>query len=79
MKRVFIAVVLLLSGCASTAPRVVSVPIAVPCAVEIPAEPTLRFVPPYSDIFDAVRDLLGDRQVSLGYAEQLLAAVKACK
>lgn len=69
---------LTLSGCA-VVPKTVEVPVAVACKVETPNEPTYRFIPPYSDIFLAVRDLLGDREVSAGYEAQLKAALESCK
>lgn len=73
-----VLVVLIGTGCA-TRPEAVQVPIAVPCKVEEPQQPTYRFTPPYDDVFSVTRDLLGDREVSLGYEEELRAALRACK
>lgn len=71
---------LIISGCASTQiPETVNVPIAVPCKTETPNKPTLRFNPPYDNLFEAVRDLLGDREVSIGYEKELEAALRSCK
>lgn len=75
---VLIAIILMvISGCA-TAPEAL-IPIAVPCKVTSPNVPTYRFAPPYGDIFDAVRDLLGDREVSLAYEEELRVAFSVCR
>ena len=75
-----IALVLSLAGCAS-APKTPDpvIPIAVPCKTETPNAPTYRYTPPYTNVFDAVRDLLGDREVSQAYEKQLEAALKSCK
>lgn len=73
-----IIAVILLTGCATTE-GVVQVPIAVACKVETPKEPTFRYAPPYSSLFDAVRDLVGDREVSLAYEEELRKSLKVCQ
>ena len=72
---------LMLSGCFETVPKQPDpvVPIAVPCKTETPNAPTYRYRPPYSTVFDAVRDLLGDREVSEAYQKQLETALKSCK
>lgn len=70
--------VLVLTGC-STQPTSVQVPISAPCKVQTPNQPTFRYSPPYENVFDGVRDLLGDREVTLGYEEELRAALKACQ
>lgn len=70
----------LLTGCATQKePETTLVPISVPCETETPNKPTLRFSPPYEDIFEAVRDLLGDRAASEAYEIELEAALKSCK
>lgn len=74
---VFIAILLMvISGCATTQEPV---PILVPCKVELPQEPSYRFLPPYDDIFTATRDLLGDREVSLAYEATLRDVIRACQ
>ncbi len=55
------------------------VPIAVPCKTETPNAPTYRYNPPYADVYGAVRDLLGDREVAKAYQGELETALKSCK
>ena len=69
---------ILLSGCATTK-DVVNVPIPVKCATPEPAQPDLHFSPPYPNVYDGVRDLVGDRQVQLAYEEALRIALRSCK
>jgi hypothetical protein len=80
MKYLILALAVLVTGCA-TAPEIkeVMVPIAVPCKTEDPVAPTYRFSPPYDNIFDAVRDLMGDREVAIAYENELRIALKSCK
>ena len=69
-----------LVGCATNqVPATINIPIAVPCKVEEPNAPTYRFTPPYTSVFEATRDLLGDREVALAYQNELLVALKSCK
>lgn len=80
MKYLVLALAVLATGCASVPDiKEVKVPIAVPCKTEDPMVPTYRFSPPYDNIFDAVRDLMGDREVSTAYENELRAALKSCK
>ena len=75
-----ILVALVLVGCATTQPPgEVKVPVPVKCETPDPKEPTYRFSPPYTNIFDAVRDLMGDREVALAYENELKTALKSCK
>lgn len=75
-----IAASVLMVGCATTkGPTEVLVPIPVKCETPDPNIPTYRFSPPYENIFDAVRDLLGDREVSAAYENELRVALKSCK
>ncbi len=75
-----IAACALLAGCATTKiPERVEVPIPVPCKVEEPAVPDYRYAPPYDNVFDAVRDLLGDRQLAQAYENELRIALKSCR
>ena len=69
---------ILLVGCASQK-EVVNVPIPVKCATPEPAQPDLHFSPPYPNVYDGVRDLVGDRQVQLAYEEALRIALRSCK
>lgn len=69
----------LASGCAHNQPVTPSIPIPVPCKTPDPLQPTYRYTPPYENVFDATRDLLGDREVSLAYENELRAALKSCK
>lgn len=69
-----------LTGCSTmSGPEIVKVPIAVACKTEEPAKPEYRYSPPYENIFDAVRDLLGDRELSNAYENELSTALKSCK
>lgn len=80
MKVFLVLLTSVLIGCANTKELVeVKIPISVPCEVETPAEPSYRFSPPYTKTFDAVRDLLGDREVAQAYEEELRVALKSCK
>lgn len=72
--------VLVLVGCATAKPPgEVLIPIPVKCETPTPNEPTFRFAPPYADIFEAVRDLLGDREVAEAYMNELRTALQSCK
>lgn len=66
-------------GTAVKVPETVKVPVRVPCVVEEPAEPAYRFNPPYDDVFEGTRDLLGDRALSQAYELELRTALRACK
>lgn len=72
---------LLVSGCATfdKVPPEVKIPVAVACKTPDPNQPTYRFSPPYENVFDATRDLLGDRETSLAYENELRSALKSCK
>ena len=69
---------ILLVGCASQK-DVVNVPSPVKCATPEPNRPDLRFSPPYPNVYDGVRDLVGDREVQLAYEEALRIALRSCK
>ena len=77
----------MLAACASTpvAPKTViqtiEIPVAMPCAQEVPQIPLFCFpaLTDQDDIFVKVRCLLSDRKLSLGYETELLAKLKACK
>ena len=78
MKSVLAIALVLLTGCASTQGPVL-VPITEPCTVQQPVEPATHFSPPYTNPFNAVRDLLSDRKLSEAYQIELKAALRACK
>lgn len=75
-----ILIPILLSGCASMqGPKEVQIPIAVPCKTAEPTQPSYRFAPPYNTTFEGSRDLIGDRELSLAYENELRVALKSCK
>jgi hypothetical protein len=80
VKYILLIAAALLTGCAhnQTTPDA-KIPIAVPCKAEDPNQPTYRFSPPYTSVFEATRDLLGDREAALAYENELRAALKSCK
>jgi len=84
MKPIYLAA-LLLAGC-NTAPtkvevQEVKVPIAIPCKTEVPQAPQYCFngITANNTIFEKTRCLLSDRELSLGYQTELLAALLSCK
>ena len=77
MKTVVVLLCLFLSACGTT--KYVQVPIPVKCETPEPNEPTLRYSPPYDDIFSAVKDLLGDREAQSAHTTELKAALRSCK
>jgi hypothetical protein len=80
MKYLILGLAVLMTGCATTqGPAEVKIPVAVPCKAEEPNQPTYRFTPPYTNIFDASRDLVGDREVALAYENALRIALRSCK
>lgn len=80
MKYLIIALAVLATGCAhnQSVPEVL-IPVPMPCKTAEPNQPTYRFTPPYTNVFDATRDLMGDREVSLAYENELRVALKSCK
>jgi hypothetical protein len=75
-----IAVLAVLTGCATPpVPTEVKIPVPVACKSVEPTQPTYRFSPPYSTLFDGTRDLMGDREMALAYELELRAALKSCK
>jgi len=77
---------MIISGCASTTPVVntviqkVEVPVMVPCQITPPAPPQYYFdaITAIDELFDKVKALLADRNLHLGYEEELRAALTAC-
>jgi hypothetical protein len=80
MKYLILIAAIFVTGCAhnQTAPEV-KIPIAVPCKAVEPNQPTYRFTPPYTNVFDSTRDLMGDREVALAYENELRTALRSCK
>jgi len=78
--------VAILAGCATPAPVIdvktqkVEVPVEVPCKVTVPPAPDYNFnkSKPTDSVFDKTKALLADRDLSLGYQAQLLAALNSC-
>ncbi len=77
--------VLTLSACTTPEVRIeykeVKVPIAVPCAVDVPAAPTLYFaeIKEDADIFVKVRALLADRKLYETHIGELTGALELCR
>lgn len=80
MKLLTILLALLLCGC-NTIPRIVKVPIEVPCSVEKPDAPewATKHLTPKADVFDKVKALLAERRQRMAYESLLEAAVDACQ
>lgn len=80
MKITTMLMLVFLTGC-TTIPKqtIIEVPITVPCKAEEPDRPKFRFNPPYKNIFDATKDLLGDRELSIAYENELRVALQSCK
>ncbi|MEP9319942.1 hypothetical protein ABKS89_22565 [Pseudomonas sp. LABIM340] len=83
MKLLRLVPVLLLAGCASTAPAPVEVRVPVPVPCQAPAVETPRFATadlhPADDLQTKVRALLAERQQHLAYETRLRAALDACR
>jgi hypothetical protein len=80
VKYLLIVTALFLAGC-DTMPKTPDalIPITTPCKTADPNQPTYRFAPPYTTVFEATRDLLGDREAAMAYENELRAALKSCK
>ena len=80
-----IALVIALTGCETvkvvTEYKEVKVPIAVPCAVDVPNRPEFFFVQlkDEEDIFVKVKALLADRKLYEGYTNELLKLLDLCR
>lgn len=80
MKFMLTLILLSVSACATTqGPLEVKIPIAVPCKTQDPTQPQYHYAPPYDALFDAVRDLLGDRELAIAYENEQRAALRSCK
>ena len=86
-KLLYVAALLVLTGCATTDPVLkvvtqrVEVPVPVACKEEAPVVPDYCFskLTENSDIYDKTKCLLSDRARGLGYETELLAKFNACK
>jgi hypothetical protein len=87
MRNSLLILALALTGCATTnGPAVdaviqkVNVPISIPCTAVVPPAPEYNFsnLTVDEDIFVKTQTLLADRDLSLGYEAQLLAALDSC-
>ena len=80
-----IALSFFLTGCETikevTVYRDVKVPVAVPCAVDVPSRPQFYFVQVKEDedIFVKVRALLADRALYEAYSNELLSLLELCR
>jgi uncharacterized lipoprotein YajG len=83
MKWLLAIPVLLLAGCAATAPKPVEVRIPVPVPCQAPVVEVPRFATtdlrPADDLQTKVRALLAERQQHLAYETRLRAALDACR
>lgn len=79
MKLMTLILVLALAGCASQ-PQTIHVPVPTPCQASVPAEPEYNFpkLTKQNTMFEAVRALLADRELSLAYELELRAIVDTC-
>lgn len=74
-----------LFGCTTTKTvteyKEVKVPIAIPCAVDVPNRPEFFFVQlkDEEDIFVKVKALLADRKLYEGYTNELLKLLDLCR
>lgn len=79
MKYALILLAVLLAGCETNPSKPTIIEVPVKCKTEDPQQPTYRYSPPYTDVFQGTRDLLGDREVALAYEAELRTALKSCK
>jgi len=81
-KSALLVLALAASGCSSHPARIneIEVPIPVRCKVAYPVKPASCFeaLPANAPVFESVKCLLVDRENSLAYEGELLAALKAC-
>lgn len=61
--------------------REVKIPIAVPCAVDMPAKPEFYFakINENLDIFEKTKALLADRVLFQSYIDELIATLEICR
>jgi hypothetical protein len=82
VKLAIIAAAVVLAGCQCDPiikEKEVKVPVPVKCQTPDPTAPALKFKPPYADVFQGTKDLLGDRELMLAYENELVIAFKSCK
>jgi hypothetical protein len=72
--------IVLLSGCATfTPPKVVNVPVIVPCVTHDVTAPDYTFKSSEGkSLGEQVRSLLIDRELSIGYEARLRAVIEGC-
>lgn len=79
MKLILIALALLLTGCASTKPPTVSIPVAAGCVGELPARPVNAFgTGAYPGDKAAAQSALVDSAAWEGYATKLEVVIAGC-
>jgi uncharacterized lipoprotein YajG len=73
--------ILMLGGCATTAPKTTLVPIPVPCkaAQEIPEEPARNLTLDATKPGEAVKAYTANRSRWIGYADALRIKLEDCK
>lgn len=79
--------ILLLVGCATTKPSIITktvevkVPVQVPCKVKPVPKPNmpLKSLDPSSNIYDKVKTALAEIEIRKGYETNLEAAIKSCE
>lgn len=78
---VMVAGALLLTGCATSQPQVITVPVMRPCpaALFIPAEPAETLSLDANDPGQAVQDFAANRQEWVGHARVLRAKLEGCR
>jgi hypothetical protein len=76
-----LTLIALLTGCASfQTPKVVNIPVQVPCVSEVPAKPDYTFKDSRNkSLGEQVRALLVDRELSIGYEARLEAVLEGCR
>ena len=85
-KCIAIAAAVVLAGCATKGERPtevveVKIPVRVACTVATPVQPSwvVPAVQKGADVFEQMRALLADRELSFAYQNELESALVACK
>ena len=78
-KIVALTLCLVLGGC-SFLPKttIVKVPVIQKCTAKVPESPVLKYKPPYTELFELVKDLKIDRAAMMGYEIELKSALESC-
>lgn len=85
--KIYLFLVLLLTGCATPEPQIVyrpvevQIPVAVPCKVDAPVVPqwARAGVSPDADLYTKGRAIIAELQQRIAYEIELLAAVASCQ